>query len=270
MRRNFVLLLSLNICLSFLLSCEKETIYPDYHKYRIKNIYSKSQSNESGFGSKEEYIYNHNSTIDRINLYYNTGKIDFYRTFGYSNGKLSTIKYFNVNSAGYTEIKGIDFLIYSKVGLLQEVLFMNKDGREELLLTFVYNDDGRVSKKFYKNMSSDYFSEIEEFLYDQMGNIIQRDQYIYKYDSDELESSVTELYKYDTWVNPYFNRGFIGIYCSWPISPNNVVERIDRKTELEDKTYIFYYEYLRDGYPIKTNSTLHSLDAYTEFEYENS
>jgi len=270
MRRKLFLLLGLNICLSFLLSCEKETIYPDYLKYRIKNIYFKNQLDESSFKSKEEYIYNSNSTIDCIILYHNVAEIDYYRKFEYRDGKLSTIKFIKVNSGEYIEISGTDSLIYNKAGILQEVLFINKKAQMELTLSFVYNDDGRISKKLYKNISSEYYSRMEEFLYDQKGNIIQRDQYNYNYDSNELEFAYTELYKYDTWVNPYFNRGFTGIYSSWPISPNNVVERIDQKTELEDKTYIFYYEYRRDGYPIKTNSTIQSLDLYTEFEYEKN
>lgn len=251
----------------FASSCQDDVVYPDYNKYRIKIESSNVRYLNPNVVEYLEYVYEQNFKIDEVIHHYRDGGIKQIDKFEYIDNLLRKITYYRPSFSGFEkEILMKDSLVYNTDNKIQSVYTFKQNNSLETILEFNYNGNHNI-EKILKDVSGIVWLK-EYYKLNNENNIIQIDTYD-RYSLDkELELSHKRKFRYDTWVNPNYKNGFVGSSRSWPVSVNNIIERIEIKDEVEIRVDTFYYEYLETGYPLRTNSTLASFDFYTEFEYE--
>ena len=150
---------------------------------------------------------------------------------------------------------------YSRSGELQKTTTFRINNDYTSSSIFTYNSKGQIKRRtFY---SEDKASGYDEYYYDITGNLIKKDRYnILSEGNAELQS--TTEYEFDNKSNPYYSFRRLMI-PGQNTNLNNITKEI-YKLYFEVDGFIdpvqikeYYYEYNREGYPVKRNDSFEYL-----------
>lgn len=261
MRKIILLISILLLILSF--SCQYNEVYPDYNKYRLKTESLMINYSTPLQKSYYEYIYNHNFEINEI-IHYDNSAITHKRKFKYSSKHLEKILYYNSDLA---KLSMKDSIVYNSSNKIQAVFTFDHENKLTSKLEFQYDEYKYIEKCMKDGLGRILY--VEKYFIDKDKNVTRMDRYYLDWITNELTYSFSWEFKYDTWVNPYYKNGFVGSLFNWPISANNVIERVEIVDDRITDKIILYYEYLESGYPYRTNYTLKTKGTYIEYGYES-
>ncbi|UCH13644.1 MAG: hypothetical protein JSV22_11110 [Bacteroidales bacterium] len=200
----------------------------------------------------QEYIYNDNKKLIRVNHYYDDSVYHF-EAYNYnSEGKAVMKKY----SDDYYETYE-----YDEYGRYIRLNIHGSDSQVYQINEYTYNSVGQIETGVVNYRDMD-IRDIT-YTYDSRGNVLTR---IEGEDEESQFTLVTSEYEYDNKNNPRYN---------WKlptdiIQYNNPLRYIHQNALscMMPPDYEYQYEYNSDGYPVKEIRNWFNTEVYDTFYYE--
>ncbi len=248
MKSNAIPLVSVCIISLFLLpGCEKENpeIKPADKDFLLSKILTEGKL-------YQEYIYNNNRKLIRVNYYYDDSVYHFESYTYNSEGKAVVKEY----SDDYYETYE-----YDESGRYVKLNQHDNDGEIYRVTEFTYDSNGQIEKGVIN------FRDVEtwniSYSYDSSGNVVTRIEGPEQ--GSQFSRSLSE-FEYDDKKNPRYNWGL----------PTDIVQynnplRYYNENMLScalPPNYIYQYEYNEDGYPVKEIRNRGETEVYDTFYYE--
>ena len=235
--------------ISFLLftACEKEPsdIKPAATDFLISKIFKEGKV-------YQEYIYNDNKNLIRVNYYYDDS-VYYFEAYKYNDEGKAIMKEY---SDDYYETYE-----YDESGRFIKLNSHYNDSEIYSVTEFTYNSKGQIEKGLVTARERDPWNIT--YTYDSRGNVITR---IEGEDEGSLFALSSSEYEYDNMKNPRFNWGL----------PTDIIQynnplRYYNENMLScamPPNFEYQYEYNSDGYPVKEIRNWVWSEVHDTFYYE--
>ncbi len=244
--RVFIFLLCV---ISFLLftACEKEPsdIKPATTDFLISKIFKEAKV-------YQEYIYNDNKKLIRLNYYYDDSVYNF-EAYKYNNEGKAIMKEY---SDDYYETYE-----YDESGRFIKLNSHYNDSEIYRVTEFTYNSEGQIEKGLVTVRERDSWNIF--YTYDSRGNVITR----IEGEDEEFQFTLSSSeYEYDDKNNPRYNWGLPTdiIQYNNPLKYHNE----NMLSCAMPPNFEYQYEYNSDGYPVKEIRNWVWSEVHDTFYYE--
>ena len=237
----------IGVMLVFGCSKDNSTEPNNNSSYYPKTIYERSLDDPAtDLYLSEEFVYNSNMQLIRINEYSLDGSLSQHHEFQYnSNNFVSRIDEYSYDSNRFTQrdvTHKFKLFIYVSNKLVQRDNY-SFEGEDEILesyQTYEYEEDKCTKTYFFGSNNEDDYHAYAIFAYDDIGNVVH-----YAYISDEETNE--RFYEYDNNFNWLSNvtPTFIWKFPFY-IPVNNVSNEYNDYSEFNST-----FEYNEDNYPTK-------------------